>query len=159
MVCNRNLLFQVVIFRCHVSFREGTIVFFWYSRWQDLEQFLEGFGWPIGFISGIFTDILLLKNQRKNGVKIYNRPMDPMGILLGGSSHEVVSNHGDPFRPQFVGLWDPFHSWPFCRLINGPRHPNASSECVWMSLLTTWSARHQAPVSKMFIVIKTMERS
>ena len=29
MVSNRNLLFRGVIFRCHVSFREGTLYISW----------------------------------------------------------------------------------------------------------------------------------
>ena len=37
----------------------------------------------------------------------------------------VVNNHGDRFRPPRIGLWDPFHSWPFyifLWLINGVDH-------------------------------------
>ena len=40
-------------------------------------------------------------------------------FLLGGSSHLVVNDHGDRFRPLSVGLWDPFQIGLTPWLING----------------------------------------
>ena len=56
MVSNRNLLFQGVIFRCHVSFREGKC-----ANYDDHERFL----FPILFYSNFVEKIPWVDHKTK----------------------------------------------------------------------------------------------
>ena len=59
-------------------------------------------------------------NDMKNDVFFVTSGYDVSSLfLLGGSSHLVVNNHGDRFRPLSVGLWDPFQIGRTSWLING----------------------------------------